>query len=93
MRYMATIYVSDVMDQVAATLELHGWESHFGPPELVMQKTFVWPGVGEPDASFWLQGALRAVIRDMREPPESRRPGAPVIGGSHTISESGDTRL
>jgi len=93
MRYMATIYISDVMDQVAATLELQGWESHFGPPETVMTKTFVWPGVGESDAEFWLRGALRAVIQEMREPPESRRPGAPVIGGSHTISETGDIAL
>jgi len=93
MRYMATLYISDVMDQVAATLEVNGWDSQFGPPDTVMTKTFVWPGVGESDAEFWLRGALRAVIQEMRETPESRRPGPPVIGGANTISETGDIAI
>jgi len=90
MRYMATIYVSDVMDQVAATVEIQGWEAQYGPPETIYEKTVIWPGVGHDVPDLWLESALGCILSDLREPPESRRPGAPVIGGPHTISETGD---
>lgn len=90
---MATIYISDVMDSVAATLEVQGWEQQFGPPDTVLSKTFVWPGVGEPDATFWLQGALRRCISDMTPPRPSRGAGAVPMGDPHTISESSDRAI
>jgi len=58
MRYMATIYVSDVMDVVAATIELQAWSADYGPPELAGQWTMVLPGIGENDAREWLGRAL-----------------------------------
>lgn len=93
MRYMATIYISDVMESVAATLEVQGWQEQFGAPDTVLSKTFVWPGVGESDARFWLQGALRRCIQDMTPAPESRVTGAGSMGGPYTISETGDNAL
>jgi len=93
MRYMATIYISDVMESVAATLEVQGWTQQFGPPETVLVKTFVWPGVGESDARFWLQGALRRCIEDMRTGPAEGSAGPVVMGVPHTLSETGDRQI
>ena len=54
MRYMATIYVSDVLDQVALTLEIQGWAEQWGPPEEMARHTLVFPGIGESDPAGWL---------------------------------------
>lgn len=93
MRYMASIYISDVMESVAATLEIQGWTEQFGPPDIVMQKTFVWPGVGETNERFWLQGALRRCIEDMSTTPAESGTGAAPMGGPYTISETGDRQI
>lgn len=92
MRYMASIYVSDVMDQVALTLEIQAWEGQFGPPETVCQKTLVWPGIGEGDAIEWVARALFLASSDLTTPRrEGSRRGA-AMGGPHTLSESRDNR-
>lgn len=93
MRYMATIYISDVMESVALTLEVQGWERQWGPPEQVLSKTFVWPGVGEGEPSVWLQRALRGCLASMKTTPGESLPGAAAIGGPYTISGSSDTLL
>lgn len=93
MRYMATIYISDVLDQVAATLEVQGWSAQYGPPETVCEKTFVWPGYGDDDPIGWLQRFLSRMVQDVTTAArvESRRPLR--IGGVYTISDSGDTQI
>lgn len=93
MRYMATVYVSDVMDQVAATIEIQGWERQYGPPETIYEKTYIWPGLGVDDASRWLVVALRGIAGEMSKAPEEGTSGAPPMGGPHTISETGDRRI
>jgi len=90
---MATIYVSDVMDQVAATLELQAWPDSFGPPETVYEHTGVWRGVGETGRQEWLQRALMLLLQDMSTAPEESRSGAAPMGGPHTISGSGDRTI
>jgi len=90
MRYMATIYVSDVLDQVAGTIEVQGWEAQYGPPETVYEHTWVRQGYGELDVPKWLYRALIALIADMAPPgTEGTVPGGPD-GGRHIISGSGD---
>lgn len=91
MRYMASIYVSDVMDQIAATVEVQGWLEHSGPPEIVWQKTLIWPGVGDDDPLSWVKRALFLAYRDMNTPPDRVMSGGVPLGGPHTISETGDT--
>lgn len=91
MRYMATIYVSDVMEQVALTAEIQGWSEQYGPPETVWQKTYVWDGVGEDDPLRWLARALHVASQNVEPPRSSRGSGAAGIGGPHTLSETGDT--
>lgn len=93
MRYMATVYVSDVMDQVAATVEIQGWSAQYGPPETIYEKTHIWPGLGIDDASMWLRVALRAIAGEMVTAPEEGTSGAAPMGGPHTISETGDNRI
>jgi len=93
MRYMATIYVSDVMDQVALTVEIQGWPSQFGAPEDVLRATYVWPGVGEADPVGWLSRALFLAAEGMSKAPEEGSSGASPMGGPHTLSGSGDTRI
>lgn len=58
MRYMASIYASDVMDLVAVTLELQQWTESYGPPEVVYRVTFTYPGIGADTPSEWLGRAL-----------------------------------
>lgn len=93
MRYMATIYVSDVMDLVASTLELHGWPEQYGPPELVCQTTVVQPGIGETDPARWLSRALIALAEDVARTASEGMETARPDGGAHIISGSGDIRI
>lgn len=72
MRYMATIYISDVLDQVAATVAVQGWEGQFGPPEDVYTTTVVWPGIGEDDTLRWLITALSELLQDSRTATKGR---------------------
>jgi len=91
MRYMASIYISDVMDQVAATIELQEWGELYGPPEVTWQKTLVFPGIGEPDRLEWLARALFLACEEVSTAPPGRVMEGPAAGGHHTISGSGDT--
>lgn len=93
MRYMASIYISDVMDLVALTLEVNAWEADYGPPETVAQHTYTWAGVGSDDPVQWLQRALRLACDDLTPPPRRVTGGGAGIGGPHTISGSGDSAL
>ena len=90
MRYLATIYLSDVLDQVAATLEVQGWSAQYGPPETVCEKTFVWPGYGDDDPVGWLQRFLSRMVEEMTTAArvEHRRPLR--VGGVYTVSGSSD---
>jgi hypothetical protein len=93
MRYMASIYVSDVMDLIALTVEIQQWDEMYGPPELAYQKTYQWPGLGRQEPRAWLLDAVRNLHVDMTAPPGRRGvPGVPM-GGPHTISGSGDGGL
>jgi len=91
MRYMASIYVSDVMDQIACTLEIQGWEAQYGPPDTVYQKTLIWAGIGDDDPVSWVKRALTLACRDMSAPPDRVMSEGVPLGGPHTISETGDT--
>jgi hypothetical protein len=91
MRYMASIYVSDVMDQIACTLEIQGWAEQYGPPDTVYQKTLIWAGVGDDDPVSWVKRALFLTYRDMSEPAERVDSTGTPSGGPHIISETGDT--
>lgn len=93
MRYMATIYVSDVLDSVAGTIEVQGWEAQYGPPETVYEHTWVRQGYGELDVPRWLYRALIALIADMAPAPSEGMLEAGPDGGSHTLSETGDNRI
>lgn len=86
MRYMTTIYVSDVMDQVAMTVEVQSWEGQFGPPETALRATYVWPGVGADNPVEWLCRALFLASQEMSNAPSESRNGAPLSGGAHTIT-------
>jgi hypothetical protein len=90
MRYMASIYVSDVMDLVALTLELNAWEAQYGPPELIASQTFTWAGIGEDDPLEWLKRALTLACSDLTAHPRRDQGAPPGIGGTYTISGSGD---
>ena len=93
MRYMATIYISDVMDQVAATLEVQGWSRPYGAPETAIAKTFVWPGYGDDDPVQWLQRFLSNIVEEMTRAHRLELGGPLRVGGVYTISGSGDTEI
>lgn len=93
MRYMATLYVSDVMDVVAATVEIQGWQEQYGPPETIYSRTLVVVGVGETDPRRWLSRALIALSQDMSGPPEEGTSGGQPMGVPHTLSEGCDNPI
>lgn len=90
MRYMATIYVSDVMESVAMTVEVQGWAQQFGAPEDLMRATYVWQGVGANTPVEWLSRALFLAAENMSNAPLEGRSGASPMGGAHIISGSSD---
>jgi hypothetical protein len=90
MRYMSTIYVSDVMDQVALTVEVQAWEGGFGAPETVYRETLVWPGIGETVPPQWLARVLFLAAEAMTTPPNGSGIGGAAMGGPHTLSGRGD---
>jgi len=83
---MATLYVSDVLEQIALTVEVQGWEQQFGPPETVCQRTLVWDGVGEIRPEEWLARVLFLAAEELTTPAESRVSAGAAMGGAHTIS-------
>jgi len=93
MRYMATIYVSDVMDQVALTVEVQEWANQFGAPETSLRATYVWPGVGAGSPSEWLGMALFLASEEISKAAREGSRAASPIGGHNTISGSGDTQI
>jgi len=93
MRYMATIYVSDVMESVAMTVEVEGWSEQYGPPDTLGRATYVWRGVGEDDWRPWLARALFLCSEEVSKAPLDAGRGAEPLGGPHTLSETGDKRL
>lgn len=93
MRYMASIYFSDVMDLVAATVEIHEWSEQYGPPEVVYRMTHQWPGLGLTGGPRWLERALTELSADMLTDRLRREETARGSGGPYTISETGDTRI
>lgn len=93
MRYMATIYVSDVMESVALTVEVQEWQEQFGAPETSLRATYVWPGVGAPSPQEWLCRALFLASEGMSNAPAEGSAGASQMGGPHTLSETGDRRI
>lgn len=90
MRYMATIYVSDVMESVAMTVEVQGWAQQYGSPEDLLRATYVWEGVGADDPVEWLARALFLASEEMSKPARGRVNGRARDGGAYTISGSGD---
>jgi len=93
MRYMATIYVSDVMESVALTVEVQEWAEQYGAPETSLRATYVWPGVGAGSPREWLGMALFLASEQLTTPDPKGGPGAAAMGGPHTLSGSGDTRI
>ncbi len=93
MRFMASIYVSDVLDLIALTAEVHAWEKDYGPPEIALQKTLTWPGIGVSDASEWLARALFLASEGVSTARLGAERRAAAIGGAHTLSETGDRRI
>lgn len=93
MRYMASIYVSDVMDLIALTVEIQGWTEDYGPPELVYQKTLTYPGVGADLPHEWLARALFLASEEITTPTAKGGGGRCAMGGGYTISETGDRRI
>jgi len=90
---MATIYVSDVMDQVALTVEVQEWATQFGAPETSLRATYVWPGVGAGSPREWLGMALFLASEEISKPARRRDAGRAAMGGPHTISETGDRSI
>jgi hypothetical protein len=62
MRYSATIYANDVMDQVVLSVAVWADDGWGDRPTLDVKVSTQVPGVGESDATEWLKDALIAVI-------------------------------
>lgn len=64
MRYIAKVYVMDVMDQIVVSGYVHASDDFMAEPPDVAEFTWQTPGKGVSDPVAWLRDALdRAVPR------------------------------
>ena len=92
MRYVAKIHVLDVMDQVVVSGYVYDAEGPVADGEPPLEFTYSAKGVGLSEPLPWLLNSLYRCLVAEQRPGESRDSGALVDGGSHTISETGDSR-
>lgn len=62
MRYTASIYVNDVMDQVVVCARVFGDPGGWGPTELRLESVSQFSGEGQDDPGEWLKDACIQLI-------------------------------
>jgi len=66
MLYVATLYASDVMDQVHAHLAVRAYpQGSIEPSSIVFECTTTFPGTGELDPREWIRDALVGCLEDI----------------------------
>lgn len=66
MLYVATMYASDVMNQVHAHVSVRGYpHGATEPSSIVFECTTTFPGTGESDPREWLRDALVGCLEDI----------------------------
>lgn len=92
MRYVAKIYVLDVMDQVAVSGYVYDSDPKTDPDHTPVEFTFTGTGKGLDDPVSWLVWHVYEALQAMTNPRHSGGIGGSWMGGPHTISGSGDKR-
>lgn len=92
MRYVAKIYVTDVMDQVVVSGYVFDADSQSNPDHETVEFTYQEAGVGLDDPMAWLLNSLYRCLVSQQSPGRVAGRGPVPNGGSYTISGSGDTR-
>src|SRR5690348_15280335 len=92
MRYVAKLYVTDVMDQVVVSGYVFDADQLSNPDHDTWEFTYQTPGLGLDEPAAWLLNALYRCLVSEESPRARRGSGASPVGGSYTISETGDTR-
>lgn len=86
MRYIAKIYVSDVLDQVVVSGYVHDCPPPGSDAPEMFEFTVQEPGTGEPEPLRWLARALEGVTERVLQEGLRTWNGSPTGGGQHTIS-------
>lgn len=92
MRYIAKVHVLDVMDQVVVSGYVYDADGPVQDGEAPLEFTYQCPGTGLSDPLAWLLNSLYRALVQGTTPGRGNSPGAVRMGGSHTVSETGDTR-
>lgn len=93
MRYVAKIYVLDVLDQVVVSGYCYDADASSleGPP--TWEFSYSHHGIGLDDDHEWLAWALYQACLDMAEPAARRANDGSGDGGAYIISGSGDAPI
>lgn len=91
MRYVAKIHVLDVMDQVVVSGYVYDAEGPVRDGEAPLEFTWATPGRGFDEPLTWLMNSFYEAFMNEQRRISRRGDAAPLTGGAHTISESGDT--
>lgn len=89
MRYVAKVYVTDVMDQVVVSGYVFDADAVSNPDHTSSEFTYQTAGTGESEPLPWLLGALyRALVAEQR-PGAMGSNRAVAVRGPHTVSGLG----
>lgn len=91
MRYVAKIHVLDVLDQVVVSGYVYDADPLTDPDHEPLEFTFSAPGVGLDEPLPWLLNSLYRCLVAEQSPGRGGSDRGSVVGGSHSISGSGDT--
>lgn len=91
MRYVAKIYVLDIMDQVAVSGYVYDADPLTDPDHTPLEFTYTGVGKGLDDPVSWLVWHVYEALQDMTRPQRGGRLGPGRMGGGNTISETGDS--
>jgi len=92
MRYVAKVHVLDVLDQIVISGYIYDADPISDPDHSPFEFTYQTPGRGVSDPVAWLATSLYSAVQEWTRPRSQGLSGAESMGGSHTVSESGDTR-
>lgn len=92
MRYIAKVHVLDVMDQIVVSGYVYDADPLTDPDHEPTEFTYSVPGRGVSEPLSWLMTSLYAALMQAATPARKGATGAVADGGTHTLSETGDSR-
>jgi len=91
MRYIAKVWVMDILDQVVVSGYVFDADDITDPDHTPHEFTYTTQGKGLDDPVGWLQWHLYEALQNERTGPRGGQSGPPRMDAPHTLSGTGDT--